>query len=608
MRIPSNKKIGYFAKEMLDACNASKSERIERGSVYRQMFLTGSDMGDPAAYNVTFAFIDNLSSYLYSPVELRFQLDAYGHSNPVDRAKMMSAGAEFHKQVRRSETDMIMGDAVTWGLVKGKSFIKKLWTNEGFKDILVQPEMMGVLEENLNSLDEQDAFVHTTYITPDRLYRILKNHPNRDHLMGEAKKYASLRKPEEQGDADNQARQIVIGQLHPYQIQGQGNSSARGAVRWLEAPRPNISSELVSSLLPLHELWIWDDERGDYGEYTTIQFVNENCVIFGETVHRNIFADQFDPDNRQKKTSPSEMNPLSKKHPFNEICPNPLDGYFWGRSELCNTSILQEYINARIIGINQMLRRQEDPPKFFSGTQGIKQQAYSMIKKAGGYFTDSNPNAKVQDIYPQLPEGLWESLHEFEAMFEKMGGFTPTMSGRGESGVRAMAHADKLTRNAAPRFKDRALLVERQIESCGSLALDMLRAHCPDPLLAWVPKKESGAEGGVVNGFEFEQPPAPGLVPLPFTFYELPGNCRVSVDSHSSSPAFADESKGLLFELFKTGAIDVETLLRHLHPAGADRMMEDQMRARFERQAQMEKLMQENPELAKKEMEKPKKK
>lgn len=600
MRIPQTK-VGRFAKEVFDSCSASRVERIQRGAVFRNILLTGDVNGETQPYNETWAFMDNLASFLYSPVELRFVIDCYGSSNPKDRAIMRAATSEFHKQFRRGNTDTLLEDAVLWALDKGKTFIKNSWTSQGFKDILVQPEMMGVLEENLSSLEDQDAFCHTTYLTPDKLWRMLRTHPDRNELMRKATKYVMQGQGDDDPERSNALRQIVVGGMQPYNVQGQGSSNARGQVRWLDAPTPTFASSVKADLIPVHELWIWDDERDNDkeeidGEYTTIQFIGEDVVLFGDLVHRNLFADQYDPKNTQKKTKPTSMNPLAGHHPFTEICPNQLDGYFWGRSEICNIGLLQKYINSRIEGINQMLRRQEDPPKFFSGVQGIKSQAYSIMKKAGGYFTDSNPNAKVQDMYPQLPEKLFESLHEFLQMFDRMAGFTPTMSGRGEAGVRSAGHSDALTRNASPRFKDRALVIERQLDTMGALKLDMLKAHVPYSMTAWMPKNEAGLEGAIPPDIQ-EQPPVEGMAPVEFMFYDLPDNCKVSVDSHSSSPAFGQETKTLLFDLLKTGAIDQEHLLMHLHPPGGDSAIEALERKKVEQA----KFMAAHPELAEKE-------
>ena len=39
------------------------------------------------------------------------------------------------------------------------------------------------------------------------------------------------------------------------------------------------------------------------------------------------------------------------------------------------------------------------------------------------------------------------------------------------------------------------------------------------------------------------QPPVPGMKAYQFYMHEIPHNIRVSVDAHSSSPAFGDEAE-----------------------------------------------------------------
>lgn len=582
MKLPS-RDIGEFAVNLLEKCSTSRTERLQRGTLLKNLFLTGNEDGSPAIYNYTYAFLDNLSSYLYSPVELRFNIDFYGSSNPVERAKMRAATSEFHKYFRRSGIDTKLEEGVTWALDKGKTFLKLKWTSDGLGGDLLQPEVMGVLEENLGSLNEQEAFVQSTFITPDKLWRRLRTNPNRDALMRKASTYLNPGKGI--SDSEAQLRQVIVGGIQPYVSSNQPSTGARGQVNWLNPPSPQFSAQVAASLVPFHELWVWNDEIGEEGDWTTIQFVGRDVVVAGDLTHRNLFADQYDPSNKEKMLTPSEHNPLTGKHPFMEICPNPLDGYFWGRSELCNVALLQKYINCRVDGINQMLRRQEDPPKFFSGMNGIKQNSYSMIKKAGGYLTDSNPGAKVHDLYPQLPDHIFESLHELEGMFDKMAGFTPQMSGRGESGVRSQGHAESLIRTGSPRFKDRALAVERQVEELGGVILDMLKAHVATPLEAWLPKQEAGIEGEIPQENPFDMPPVPNMVNVEFLFHDLPDNAKVVVDSHSSSPAFSQETRTLMFDLLKVGAIDPEMLLQHLHPPGVDSMIENLQRAKEEKRA-----------------------
>ena len=51
-------------------------------------------------------------------------------------------------------------------------------------------------------------------------------------------------------------------------------------------------------------------------------------------------------------------------------------------------------------------------------------------------------------------------------------------------------------------------------------------------------------------------PPLKGAVPVRFKFNDLDEGARVSVESHSASPAFQQEARALAFDLLKIGAAD----------------------------------------------------
>ena len=250
-------------------------------------------------------------------------------------------------------------------------------------------------------------------------------------------------------------------------------------------------------------------------------------------------------------------------------------------------------INARVNGINRILRLQEDPPKKFQGTNGVNQNVLAKLNKPGGYFSDSNPNANVQNMAPEISGDLRASHHEYERMFDEMGGLPPIAKGHGESGVRSQGHAETLVRMFSPRFKDRALLVERDVESCGGLVLDLCRAHVDKKMLAWMPPEAAGVEK-MVEPIPFIRPPVQGQVPVQFAFGDLDDDVKVAVDSHSSSPAFAMEAKQLAFDLLKVGAMDAIQLVEHLDAPDQEALI-----AGIERRAaQQAQFLAQHPELA----------
>jgi hypothetical protein len=70
-----------------------------------------------------------------------------------------------------------------------------------------------------------------------------------------------------------------------------------------------------------------------------------------------------------------------------------------------------------------------------------------------------------------------------------------------------------------------------------------------------------------------------------FYLHQLPGHFQVQVDSHSASPAFAEDNRQIAIALARAGAIDSEDLLHMLHPPGMD-MLLARLKQRQKAQAQ----------------------
>lgn len=556
MRIPREaKRLTQLVRETSAQCMSSRQARMNRGVFYQNYVDTGSaDPATPAMYNKLWVSLDDLESLLFSPVSLRFHIGDPDYPSVINEAKGRSAAAHIRNQYRRCDADSMLSQAVNIGLVRGKGIIKQSFVGERLTTWLVQPEDFGVLRENHDKLDESmGAFNHAMMITPDQFLNLVKNHPDKNDLMKKAKAYTR----ESSGgltDTRGTAMNIVVGGLYPLQAAGQGNNPTRGLVDWMGTPQPQLDPAVAQSLIEINETWIWDDEREDWA---TFQIIGDDMLIMGKYTVQNALA--FDPSTQTSAAC------LKGDHPYSTFCPNPVPTYFWGASEVQRLVYLQEAINARIVGTNKMLRMQEDPTTRFMGSTGVNQLALSKYKKPGGYFVDSSPNAKIEKDRTEIPQDLWASLHEYERMFDEMMGVPPIAKGHGEKGVRSGAHADTLVRMFSPRFKDRALLIERDIERSGSLTLDMARAHISKRLVAWCPESEAGAQN-VSSPDEalLLTPPAKGLVPVYFSFADLPDDVTLTVDEHSSSPAFSADGKALIFDMLKTGLLSPIEAVEHL--------------------------------------------
>ena len=590
----SKKKLIRWARERVLECTSDLEERIQRGALYRNMYLTGDENGNPATWNKTFSYIDNLASFTFSPLDLKYRIKFDNGGSLSQKSMGRAAAADMRERMRDARVYDTIGHAVEWSYVKGKTIFKLNWEDGNFAPYLIQPEFFGVQRNDISELCRQDCFTHTSYYTPEGFFSAFQYLPDIVEIMRKVQRAGTTEKAGDRPVRANALKQIVLGGLNPFQAAGNSpaNASSRGIVDWLGGPAATFNPKVLSTLIQVDELWVKDAQTN---EWATFHLTGDVLVTGGDQI-RNIMADTFDPANPMRKLSEKfrDENPLAGMHPFLECAPCQLDGYFWGRSEVCNVGVLQMQINSRINGINRLLRRQENPPKFFSGTTSINQQRYSALDKPGAMFSDPTPNAKQQNLYPELPPGLWESLHELDQMFDSMSGLPPVLQGRGESGVRAQGHAETLTRNASPRFKDKALSVERFVADVGALALAYLRAKEPATIIAWAPPDAKGlVEQLPVGDYADLEPPAPGMKPLPFRYATLP-QVKVRVDSHSSCPIFSAEFQALIFNLARIGAISPQEVAELVAPPDDE---EDIWADTERRKIEQAEFLQQHPEL-----------
>ena len=544
MRLPkSAKSLGPWAKELVDECFASREARADLNRMWLSYYYCGTSEGQQAVYNRTFAHVERLGSMLFSPVDARFMLE--GDSSDDDQALSMLAagGRHLNREFHRCNVDLCFGSAVTWALVKGAILVKQLWGHDGLEPWLVQPEQFGVLREDIADLDRQEAFVERTFMTQSALARTLVDHPSKKAIMAHVESTLKSRTDDDPG-ADNYLMQIVVGSTAPVSTTQTGPNAM---VNWINTvPRPMLAPEVVKRLVRLDELWVVDDDRQDY---TTIRTIDD-LVIEGEDRHRNLSG-------------------VKEEHPYTKVCPNEVDGYFWGLSEIANVFKLQELLNSQLERLQKVAALKADPPRAFIGFTGMTQAKYNALRSPGAMISEDAPNAKIEKLDPDVsPELLIERINATIQYFDDQAGFTPVLMGQGEQGVRSQAQAQTLARNSSPRMRDRALLVERQAGDLGEYSLKLMASKDAE-----VHRTEDGQE------FILKQ-----LDALQY---------RTTIDSHTSSPAFQEDNRNLGVMLKKLGVIDDESTLVMVHPPHEDTLTR-KARAKAKAQAQM---VQQHPEL-----------
>jgi hypothetical protein len=527
-----------WSKEIIDECMGSSQER---GTVYTragQYYYQGTGDSRASIMNKTKGHIDKLSGFLMQPTDVRFSV-VYDSSEPddvLDRAQLV--GEKLSADFQLTNSDVTFAEAVTWSLVNGVQMLKLRPDGESFKMAAVHPENFGVLSETVINLHEQEAFCHVSFPTLSRLRTMLQeiNHPREDDIIAQV---LEARPTEKDTEPDTYFHQMVVGGMQPIGSES-STPSAAGIVNVFPVPAPWKPQKKISRTVRHCELWVRDRARN--GDYTVIQVIyGRPCIIIeGDVTRRN-------------------LSRVPGHSSFVKVQPQQTPGYFWGRSTIADVQMLQDLLNKRLRDIKVMWDRNVAAPQALSGFTSVTEEMYFKIISEGGFINDPNPNAKAQEIMKPPPQGYIEELDFIWKMFDEAAGFSPIMSGQGEPGVRAGVHAQTLVRTSSPRLIDMAARIERQLADCGYMGLRIQQAMDP-----FIYKTDKGQD---------------------FFLSQLPDGFQVIVDSHSASPAFAEDNRQVAIALARAGAVDAEDLIHMVHPPGAQLLLAN-LRRRKKEQAQ----------------------
>lgn len=554
MKVPK-RHLAEWAKELIDECCVSRDSRVGRYRHWKNIFYTGSDNDAPSKHNRCFSHVDKLSSYLFSPAEVHFNIEFDDDTEPAWMAMAERGSNYLNRQFARRNCDVIFSQANMWSLVKGATLVKLNWSRGGFEPWVIQPEFFGVLREDIEELDRQDAFVHTFYLTPTQFRRMLGDHPKRSEIVERVQGSYDAAAAQLLGDGDHA---ITIGGGYPMASVGVPGVTGPtpqqfGTVDWSTSqPGAELAPEVAGRLIRVDDLWVWNDEMEDW---TTIRYADPGVIIEGELIHRN-------------------LSDVPHEHPFVKVCSNEVPGYFWGRSEIAQVWQNQKMLSARLNNIDSIFNLQAKPSRSVIGGTGMTDERVRALLSPGGTLTDSNPTTKVETYKPDMPQGALEYLQYLDSCFDEAAGFTAILQGQGEQGVRAGAHANTLLRTSSPRLRDRSLIVEKQVASFGDLALKMLRAK--DASVLKIPDAPRDHDT--------------------FLMGQIPDDASVVVDSHTSSPAFSGDNEQRAFALNRAGAMGPEELIEAVHPPRQEKLIANLRAKEKQHMAQLKELKAADPE------------
>lgn len=516
MILPESSKLGKWVYEkVVQQCRVSVGQRMQLARSINTWRYTGSDSGSAAIFNRLDVHCDKLASALYSPADLRFAVDFENDYGDIVLQRGQVAARYLTREFAQRNLDLAIQEAVEEAVPHGCMILKHNWGHRGPEIETLSPWQFGVYLENETDLDKQEALCETTYLLPEQIWRRISHRSDARELM--RKILQRKRKMSADDVPPGFLHQVLMAGTPPL-IQDQGASASPGGMISLTGTPAvaMLAAEIAEGLIECHQLWIVNDETGDY---TTVQLVDPDIVIAPRGIRSNLFV-QYD-------------------HPYDIIRVNPQRQYVWGRSEIVGLIKLQALIRDRAEDIKKIMGVQYDRIRAFIGFSGMNDERFDQLAQEG-WLAEENPTAKVDDLTPPLPPNAFEEMKMWGDFFNEVAGFDNVLSGKGEPGIRSGNHFQGAVRQASPRLRDRAIRVERQAAAVGEKAM-------------W----QMAAKDGRVHWTKSDDPE----LKTDFTLSQLPDDTRVLVDSHSSSPVFEQDHANTAAFLFKSGALDADGLL-----------------------------------------------
>ncbi len=191
MRFPKKEKdIIKVSLDLIEQCNVSLSMRAATYRVYGQWIETGRAAGGLGTANMLYAHLKRTSAHIFSPTELRFNVD---YINKYEKRQLEQAemtGRVITDEWQRNDIDMIFSGGADLSLNYGASILKQnVHTTLDSDDRqvfdhmsgrIVFPWQFGVLNEGRNGLEEQEAVCETVYLSQYEVWRRIQHLPNAD--------------------------------------------------------------------------------------------------------------------------------------------------------------------------------------------------------------------------------------------------------------------------------------------------------------------------------------------------------------------------------------------------------------------------------------------
>lgn len=538
-----------LAQRLLEDCSVSSGLRQASYRNYGQWLERGwaSDdgQGGLALANVLFSHNDRVAAHLFSPADLRFSMAWERHYAKDILDKGAVAARNITEEWHNKSIDLLFGHGVKVAVDFGACFLKQLagvddsghYEYRGSR--LVMPWMVGVANESVNGLENQEYFCETMLCSKYEVWRNIRHLPDAqklfERIISSADKETGVGRP---SSFMHQVLSTAVLDLSPTRA----SSMPGGWIQTTGGPAyPPMMPQTNIELFPRHELWVWNDEISDY---TTFVYFEPDILVSPRYKPTNLFI-------------PGHTG-------YTLIQPNFVPEYFYGYSEIRDLMRLQSWLTEHLGDIRRVMGVQFDKLIAIAG-EGIQDEQFASMKAAG--VLNLGMGGSVTDLTPQMPQAALPLVGEILHLMDRISGFPGVMSGEGQPGVRAGVHADTLMKTGSTRLRDRSLLVERQCGMAGDETLALCQAK--DDSVWWVREDDENTH---------------------FLLAQLPSDRRVVVDSHSSSPIYQDDHVQLVAWGVKSGILDPVSAIEMLPFQNKDLLIERVREMQKQKQAQTEEL------------------
>jgi hypothetical protein len=545
---------GVRVADLVRKCDASRQSRRVINETNRGWYERGVNEGPRARYNKLRPHLDRVASYLFSPETVRFGVHLPADSREEWLPAAATARDEFRERWHDAGAGLVCAGLIEWSLVDGCRIAKVQYdAEEGFSIGHINPGDFGVLQEDKPDPDRQPAMSHWYSVSIPEVERWLDGTPRLDRLVDIARERATVSNTGsgigQQGLVISSVTGIFPGGTIQGGFPGEPDVSA-------SSPGPIVDEPTVTFV----DVWEYRQfrRRAPYpGKGPKTETYWDWLVTTMIDGTQEVFLQRRNPELPWTRLGHDIV--LPGEHPFVPVRPRPLPDYFWGRSELADLRLLQQWSEDHLNDIKAVEKRRLDPSNFVSGYAGTDEELRALNTPAG-FVAAPDPGARITPNIPPLEDDAFKIIAEINSMFRDASGIPDVLEGQGQPGVRATGQLTTLAGIGAGRILRMALIVEDPLGEIATKCFHILQRH---------------------DAHRYPLPDGKGA----FLLAQLPPGLTLRVNAHSHAPIFAEQTMAKALALQRANALDPEDLVELLDMPDRERLKAN---ARKRAQAQAE--------------------